>query len=537
MSSRTTSVTRLPPRSPQLPITSSAELLSHNQLHYSFTSRPLGEILVNMGLISSNQLCEALAEQQDSHELLGQLLETNGSLSHEQLLAGLSERFGIPYVNLQKFDIHPDAIRVIPAQFARKQRVMPIWIESGRLIVAISDPTRNELIQMLHFISGKVVEICIASESDIDYAISNFYGNQELESALNGVTLITEEPFHIDVNADSEEQANAAPVVQLLQNVIADAVARKASDIHIRPLEHSADLYFRVDGELQKLRTFNKHLLPALVSRIKIIGNMDIAEHRLPQDGRSRIHHEGKAIDLRLSVIPTIHGESVVIRLLDTQFALKNLEALGFEDTDAKKLRHLLTRNNGIFLVTGPTGSGKSTTLYTALAHVKQSNVNIITVEDPVEYHVDGIAQIQVNHATGYSFARALRHILRHDPDVIMVGEIRDPETAKMATESALTGHLVLSTLHTNDAATAVTRLVEIGIEPYLVNSALLGVLAQRLVRCNCQHCRVVEAIDDDVRKLLGVTADEVFYRGQGCEKCHGTGVTGRMAVYELLEV
>ncbi|WP_158643319.1 GspE/PulE family protein [Ketobacter alkanivorans] len=517
------------------PISNSEELRKHQQSFYKFTSRPLGEILQELGLLSADQLTRALREQSVSHKRLGEILVDQGVLNRDAVLRGLCERFGVPYVNLRQFDVDPKAVAVVPGHFARKHMVMPVLLDSDRLLVAVTDPSDTELINMLRFITGKVLEFCIASSEDIAYAISSYYGGQEMQSALDDLAVFSsDEPFHLD--ADSEEVLGTErPVVQLVQSVISDAMARRASDIHIRPRESVVELYFRVDGVMQHIRSFNKKLLPAVVSRIKIVGNMDISEHRLPQDGRSRIHYLDKTVDLRLSIIPMIHGESVVIRLLDTQFALKSLEGLGFDGRDAEELRHLLTRNNGIFLVTGPTGSGKSTTLYTALDHIRSTNVNVITVEDPVEYHVDGISQIQVNHDTGYSFARALRHILRHDPDVIMVGEIRDEETAKMAVESALTGHLVLSTLHTNDAATTVTRLTEIGVEPYLVNSSLIGVLAQRLVRCNCVHCLAEEAIDPSVRKLLGVAEDEVFYKGRGCDLCHNTGVSGRMAVYELL--
>ncbi|MFZ5604848.1 MAG: GspE/PulE family protein [Pseudomonadota bacterium] len=518
-------------------ITNSEELRHHHQTFYRYTARPLGEILLDMEAITPAQLSDALAEQKISHKRLGEILQQLGLATREQVLRALSERFGVPFINLRQFDIDPKALPCVPAAFARKHMVIPVLLDNDRLLVAMSDPTDTELINMLRFLTGKVLEFCIAPGDDIAYAITTYYGVQEVQTALDGMTVLSrDEPFHVDANSE-EQLGNERPVVQLVQTVIADAMVREASDIHIRPREGVVDLLFRVDGVLQRIRTFSKKLLPAVVSRIKIIGNMDISEHRLPQDGRSRIHYLDKHVDLRLSVIPTIYGESVVIRLLDTQFALKNLEQLGFDVADALKLRHLLTRTSGIFLVTGPTGSGKSTTLYTALDHVKASNVNIITVEDPVEYHMDGIAQIQVNHSTGYSFARALRHILRHDPDVIMVGEIRDQETAKMAVESALTGHLVLSTLHTNDAATSVTRLIEIGVEPYLVNSSLIGVLAQRLARCNCPHCKAPEEIDPEIRRVLGVGIDEVFYVGKGCERCHQTGVKGRMAVYELLEV
>ncbi len=518
------------------PISNSEELRKHQQDFYKFTSRPLGEILMELGLVNAHQITNALAEQKLTHKRLGEiLLVEQGIVSRDEVLRGLCQRFGVPYVNLRQFDVDPKAVSVVPGHFARKHLVMPLLLDKDRLLVAVTDPSDAELINMLRFMTGKVLEFCIAPSDDIAYAISSYYGGQEMQSALDDLAVFSsDEPYHVD--ADSEEVlGNERPVVQLVQSVISDAMARRASDIHVRPRESVVELFFRVDGVMQHVRSFNKKLLPAVVSRIKIVGNMDISEHRLPQDGRSRIHYLDKTVDLRISVIPTIHGESVVIRLLDTQFALKDLEALGFDGRDAEELRHLLTRSNGIFLVTGPTGSGKSTTLYTALDHIRSTNVNIITVEDPVEYHVDGITQIQVNHDTGYSFARALRHILRHDPDVIMVGEIRDEETAKMAVESALTGHLVLSTLHTNDAATTVTRLIEIGVAPYLVNSSLIGVLAQRLVRCNCIHCMKEEKIDSSVRKVLGVSDDEVFYKGAGCDLCHGTGVSGRMAVYELL--
>ena len=523
---------------PHAAISSASELRQHHQTFYRYTARPLGEILLDMEVITPAQLSDALAEQKITHKRLGETLQQMGVASKEQVLRALSERFGVPFINLRQFDVDPNSLASVPVAFARKHQVMPVLLDGDRLLVALPDPTDTELINMLRFMTGKVLEFCIAPADDIAFAIASYYGGQEMQTALDGMAeFVREEPFHLDVNTEEQQLGTERPVVQLVQSMIADALVRQASDVHIRPRDQVVDLYFRVDGVLLKIRSFDKKLLPAVVSRIKILGNMDISEHRLPQDGRTRIHYMDKTVDLRLSVIPSIHGESVVIRLLDTQFALKNLEQLGFEEQDAFKLRHLLTRSSGIFLVTGPTGSGKSTTLYTALDHVKSTNVNIITVEDPVEYHLDGITQIQVNQTTGYSFARALRHILRHDPDVIMVGEIRDQETAKMAVESALTGHLVLSTLHTNDAATSVTRLIEIGVEPYLVNSALIGVLAQRLVRRNCPQCKIEEVVDPEVRRVLGVAADEVFQRGKGCDHCHGTGVKGRLAVYEMLEV
>ena len=519
-------------------IENSAALKKHSGTNYQFVPKHLGELLVESGVITPIQLKDALIERSKSVGLrLGDVLEKQGLVNREQIDKALCCRFGVPYIKLNHFDVDPDAVKLIPAHIARQHLVMPIVLDQDKLIVAVSDPTDTDLINMLRFICGKVIEIGVATPDEIGFSISRYYGGEEVRHALEHIELPNyTEPYHVDAN-DAETLANRRPVVQLVQNLIMDAMARRASDIHVRPGEQKVEVFFRVDGVLSLEQTFDKNLLPALVSRIKIIGNLDISERRLPQDGRSRIRYMGKVVDLRISVMPSVHGESVVIRLLDTQAAMNSLEELGFSGDDATRLRHLLSRNNGIFLVTGPTGSGKSTTLYTALAQIRQRNVNIITVEDPVEYRIDGITQIQVNHQTGYSFARALRHILRHDPDVIMVGEVRDGETASMAVESALTGHLVLSTLHTNDAATTVARLLEIGIEPYLVNSSLLGVLAQRLVRCNCSYCLQEELVDPAIRVELGVDEAEVFYVGKGCEHCHETGVHGRRAVYELLTV
>lgn len=520
------------------PVENAEMLKRHSGTTYQFVPKHIGELLVEAGVITPVQLKEALIEQSKSSGLrLGDILEQQGLANREQIDQALCARFGVPFVHLSRFDFDANAVKLIPAHIARKHLVLPLVLDEDKLIVAVADPSDTDLINMLRFITGKVVEISVATPDEIGLGISQCYGGEEVRNALEHIELPTStEPYHVDAN-EAENIANRRPVVQLVQNLILDAMARRASDIHVRPGDKRCEVFFRIDGALRSVQTFDKNLLPALVSRIKIISNLDISERRLPQDGRSRIRYMGKVVDLRISIMPSVHGESVVIRLLDTQFAMSTLEELGFSGDDATRLRHLLTRNNGIFLVTGPTGSGKSTTLYTALSQIRRRDVNIITVEDPVEYRVDGITQIQVNHQTGYTFARALRHILRHDPDVIMVGEIRDEETARMAVESALTGHLVLSTLHTNDAATTVARLLEIGIEPYLVNSSLLGVLAQRLVRCNCPYCLQEETVDPSIRDELGAHPNEVFYQGKGCEHCHDSGVHGRRAVYELLTV
>ncbi len=372
----------------------------------------------------------------------------------------------------------------------------------------------------------------MANANEVEQAISRLYASatahelpeneaSEQSLSLHRIKQLAEDP----------------PTVRFVDSLLEEAISRRASDIHLRPGEHDVVILLRIDGVLLEIRRVKHSNLSAIVSRIKIIGGMNIAERRLPQDGRHMVKQGDRTIDLRLSIMPTVHGESVVIRILDTRQSLKTLDQIGFNGRDVERFRDLISHNQGIVLVTGPTGSGKSTTLYAALNGIKSSGVNIITVEDPVEYQIDGIRQIQVKPQIGYTFARALRHILRHDPDVIMVGEIRDQETAMMATESALTGHLVLSTLHTNSAATTITRLLEIGIAPYLLNASLLGVLAQRLVRRNCPHCLVEEEVSAHVRSTLGLSRDEPFYVGSGCEHCRNLGFAGRVAAYELLEV
>lgn len=520
-------------------ITDSIGLRNYYQHYHQVTSHSAPQLLLESGLIKQQTLNEILSAsdyKQDQH--LGFNLYQKKLINDEDLGHLLGACFGLPFVYLHHFDVDLNAVQILPADFARKHHVMPLlFLENHKLVIAVFDPTDNQLLENLQFISGHIVELAVATLDDILLSISTYYSEQEMAQALANVEgLIKATP---EINSDNpiNEKILERPVVKLVQNLITDAIVSRASDIHIRPTQHSVDILFRIDGMLAHQRSLNKQLQHIITTRIKILGGMDISERRLPQDGRSKIHFAEKDVDLRLSVIPSIYGEDVVIRLLDTQFAMQHLEDLGYEGDDANRIKNVLSRNNGMFLITGPTGSGKSTTLYTVLEQIRNKNINIITIEDPVEYHIDGIMQIQVHPQIGYSFARALKHILRHDPDVIMVGEIRDEETAKMAVESALTGHLMLSTLHTNSAATTITRFLEIGIEPYMLASTLLGVLAQRLARCNCQHCLVVEEVDSSIRQVMGASTDEVFYKGAGCEICKHRGVKGRRAVYELLIV
>jgi len=497
-----------------------------------------GGLLRALSVINEDQLNEALAQQQSRPDVhLGTLLKEQEGIDEAALAQVLAYKLGLPFVSLAHFDIDPVALSDITHDLAMQLHVMPLCLDGRRLVVAMDDPSAADSVQMIEFIAQKNIEISVASTEDIISTIEKHYGKKDdidVYHHLQPLGLEQRDAGHDDYR-DAEKLSKERPIVRLVNNLLTEAVRNKASDIHIRPAENHVDLMFRIDSNLVHIRRYSKSIHAAVVSRIKVIGEMDISERRVPQDGRAKIHVYEKHIDLRLSVMPTINGESVVIRLLDTTVGLKSLDEIGFEASELRQFKTMLDKSHGIVLVTGPTGSGKSTTLYAAIQYIRDSNVNIITAEDPVEYKIEGIEQMQVNHKIGYSFARILRNILRHDPDVIMIGEIRDQETSKIAVESSLTGHLVLSTLHTNSAAVTVTRLMEMGVEPYLINDTLLGVLAQRLVRLNCTYCMEEEEVEPHIYDTLKVSSKEVFYRGKGCEHCHNTGYKGRMAVYELL--
>jgi type IV pilus assembly protein PilB len=406
----------------------------------------------------------------------------------------------------------------------------------------MENPLDWEALELLRFHTNLNIDAVITSSAEISKVLDKYYlqHNEEDFNDLSGELemLSHEKPDNdLTVLQSIAREAQKKPIVRLVNAIITQGIQHRASDINIRPGKDRLNIYYRIDGKLQFSRSMSLSLLAGLVSRIKITGRMDIAERRLPQDGHARVMHQGNVIDLRISVIPTVNGESVVIRILDKQVGFKPLDKLGLSTQEDRKIRTLLSRSYGMFLVTGPTGSGKSTTLYALLNEVQLRNPHIITVEDPVEYDMDDIEQIQIAPAVGYTFAESLRHILRHDPDVIMIGEIRDIETARIANKAALTGHLVLSTLHTNDAASTVTRLIDMGIEPYLLSSTLLGVMAQRLLRLNCPHCKKEEEVRPEVRQALKLGNDEVFYKGSGCNNCNNTGYHGRTVVSELMEI
>lgn len=525
-------------------ISSELDLLKVIHSNRPLSDRHLGELLLETGKLSNEQLEEALGWQ-DQHPgiHLGDILVDKGYCSREQVTVALAAKLGIPYVTLGEYEIPPNVLRLVPADIALQHNVLPLAKRNNRLIIAMENPLDWEAMELLRFHTNHNIEAVITSSAEISKVLDKYYlshSDEALQDIANDFeVLATDEKSQEDLSVIQSiaKEAQKKPIVRLVNAMIMQGIQHRASDIHIRPGKDRISIYYRVDGKLQFSRSLSPALLQPLVSRIKITGRMDIAERRLPQDGHARVLNQGNIIDLRLSVIPTVNGESVVIRILDKAVGLKPMNALGLGNDETQRIRNLLRRSNGMYLVTGPTGSGKSTTLYALLNEVRQRNPHIITVEDPVEYDMEGIEQIQIAPAMGYTFAESLRHILRHDPDVIMIGEIRDIETARIANKAALTGHLVLSTLHTNDAASTITRLIDMGIEPYLVSSTLLGVMAQRLIRLNCPQCIAEESVDPEARRLLQLPDDETFYKGQGCDSCNNTGYHGRSVVCELLEI
>jgi type IV pilus assembly protein PilB len=506
--------------------------------------KPLGQLLLDKGLVKPEQLDRALEEQRRSNhqKLLGEVLVELRICTEDQITEALAQAYGVPYARVSPKIADPKVIAVLPKEFLETHQVLPLFLIEGKLTVAVTEPANLFLVEEIEKLSGYQVQVVAATARDIRATLQAYLPAESvfvIDEIIDDVNpdefaVIDGQPVQDIVNV--EQMAGDSPVVKLVNYCIYTAVRDGASDIHIEPGENALRVRYRIDGHLtEKLRPpYQMHA--AVTSRIKIMAGMDIAERRLPQDGGIHVMMDKRPIDLRVSTMPGKHGEKVVVRIIDNDRATINLEKLGFGYETLKQWRKLIGAPNGILLVTGPTGSGKSTTLYASLQEMNSDDVNICTIEDPVEYNLAGINQFQVNEKAGFTFANALRSLLRQDPDIIMVGEIRDPETAKIAVQSALTGHLVLSTLHTNDAPSAITRLYNIGIEPYLVSASIVGIMAQRLVRKLCQGCRETYDPTINERRQVEKIAGEVdrLYRARGCPRCRNLGYTGRIGIYEL---
>ncbi|MBD8068853.1 GspE/PulE family protein [Bacillus sp. PS06] len=495
------------------------------------TRKRLGDLLVEGGLISEEQLQQALSEKGPTQKL-GDILLQRGYLTEQQLIEVLEFQLGIPHVSLYRYPIDTSLTSLITKEMAQRNLLVPLKREGDKLYVAMADPMDFYTTEDLRLATGFQIETAIASKDDIVRTINKIYDLDE------GVKDFIEESS-VDVQEEKTLANDDSPVVKLVNQILQNAVSQRASDIHIDPQETKVVLRYRVDGVLRTERTLPKNMQSVLTARIKIIANLNITENRVPQDGRIKLNLDFQAIDLRVSTLPTVYGEKIVLRVLDLSGALNDLQQLGFNKVNLERFQKLIESPTGIVLITGPTGSGKSSTLYAALNRLNSEDVNIITVEDPVEYRLDGINQIQVNSQVGMTFANGLRAILRQDPNVIMVGEIRDQETANVAIRASLTGHLVLSTLHTNDSLGTISRLIDMGVEPFLVATSLSGVVAQRLVRKVCKDC--AEEHEPTKRELeifakRGIEITKVK-RGKGCGTCNMTGYRGRVAIHELLEM
>ncbi len=507
----------------------------------------VGDLLVDRGMISPEQLSEALDYQRksDGRKLLGNVLVELGFVSSDQVMEAVADSYGVPFAKIDSSMVDPSLSEQLPLEFCEKQCVVPMFLVEGRLTVAVSDPANVFLAEEITRMTDLKVQLVAATGEDIRNVLAGMRQSEADVFVIDGASdsldidvMETVSAHSIDVS-DPSAGADDSPVIKLVNYIILSAVRESASDIHIEPDDGTLRVRYRVDGRLYEKIEPPYHMLASLVSRIKIMASLDISERRIPQDGAITIRVDNRQIDLRVSTMPGKFGEKVVMRIVDQKNAVANLDQLGFSDHMLKTLRMLINQPNGVVLVTGPTGSGKSTTLYGALAEINRDDINISTVENPVEYNLAGINQFQTHDKAGFTFATALRALLRQDPDVVMLGEIRDQETAKIATQAALTGHMVLSTLHTNDAPSAVTRLINVGVEPYLVAAALRGVLAQRLVRKICSHCAMPATYDDKDKRILEHLANEGYeitetLKGAGCKKCRNTGFAGRMGLYEI---
>ena len=502
----------------------------------------LGDLLLSSGMISHEQLERALELQKESKERLGDVLVQSGIITEQQLIEALKIQLGVEFVDLTAVSIPVELAKYVPRTLAKKYCVVPVKLVRDTLYLAMSDPLDFIAQEEVKAASRKRVIPMIATHRATEQAISRLYGSEgtarvieemKREAGSAGPDIV---PAQLVKDSDSSE---GAPTIRFVNSLIERAFAERASDIHLEPQEGEMVVRMRIDGLLRRVLTVPAELQSTVISRLKIMGGMDIAERKVPQDGHAMLRVKGSEIDLRISSMPTVYGEKIVLRLLNKTSQLLSRDAIGLEGEDLEYYRTLLKNPSGVILLVGPTGSGKSTTMCVMLRDLAREEVNIVTLEDPVEYYIPGVSQCQINEKTGMTFAGGLRAILRQDPDIISVGEIRDGETASIAMRAAITGHLVLSTLHTNDAPSAVDRLRDAGVEPWLISGALRGVVSQRLVRRICPHCKRAYHPASDELALLGLddAPDLVFYKGEGCPDCHHTGYTGRRAVFEILMI
>ena len=524
--------------------------MAHAKLGQPQTRR-LGDLLVAERLITEDQLKQALSEQKGKTEKLGAILARLGFITEEQLIGFLSRQYGIPSITLNNIDVDAETLRLVPAPIARKYEVLPVKRIGGTLTLAMADPTNVFALDDVAFMTSLQILPVVAPQAAIRAAIEKAYDAGQ-QSAMNemlteitadaSVELLEGEAESTGVDVfELKESADEAPVVKLVNMVLVDAIRKGASDLHWEPYEKHFRIRFRIDGVLHEMLSPPKRLEPAIISRLKIMSNLDISERRVPQDGRIKLRFSNREIDFRVSVLPTIFGEKAVLRILDKDSLQLDLTKLGFDPWSYEKFNHAIHQPYGMVLITGPTGSGKTTTLYSAISTINSPEHNIMTAEDPVEYNLKGVNQVQVNEGVGRSFASVLRSFLRQDPDVILVGETRDLETAQISIRAALTGHLVFTTLHTNDCPSTVARLFDMGIQPFLLSSALLLILAQRLGRRICKDCRQPVAGKEEDLIPYGHTSQGLtnvtFYRGKGCATCNFTGMKGRIAIYEVMPV
>jgi type IV pilus assembly protein PilB len=515
--------------------------------------RRLGDLLVAEGLITAEQLRQALGEQKGKADKLGSILVRLGSLSEEQLIGFLSRQYGIPSITIANLDVDAETLRLVPAHIAKKYEVLPVKRIGSTLTLAMSDPTNVFALDDIAFMTNLQILPVVAPQAAIRRALDRAYdASMPPASMTDMMSEITGDASNVEVVEDEQagaqvdvfelkESADEAPVVKLVNMVLVDAIRKGSSDLHWEPYEKTFRIRFRIDGVLHEMLSPPKRLEPAIISRLKIMSNLDISERRLPQDGRIKLRYGSREIDFRVSILPTIFGEKAVLRILDKEALQLDMTKLGFDTWSYEKFGHAIRQPYGMVLITGPTGSGKTTSLYSAISTINSPEHNIMTAEDPVEYNLKGVNQVQINEGIGRTFAAVLRSFLRQDPDVILVGETRDLETAQISIRAALTGHLVFTTLHTNDCPSTVARLVDMGVQPFLLSSALLLILAQRLGRRICKECKEpIEGHEDDLVPYGHVSEGRgkvTFYKGKGCQTCNFTGMKGRVAIYEVMPV